>query len=246
MTLSEDMKAIIAGIANGAQNANGPAGDAVPATLFAPVVGFDDVKDLIRRALLATRPVHVLLEGPPASAKTLFLMELGRLPGAHFVVGGTASRAGLADVLVMWRPRFLLVDEIETVQRMKDYAVLLHVMESQQVVLTKHGKRLCIPMTTSVFAAGNDTRKLPRALLSRFGGPESVIRLRPYRREEFVEVATRVLVEREGAPESFARACAAAAARAGSRDVRYAVRLARLAHDAADLGAILRALGRSG
>ncbi len=246
MTLSEDMKALIAGIAGDHEDATGPVGHVALATLFEPVVGFDDVKELLRRAVLAMKPVHVLLEGPPASAKTLFLMELGRLPGAHFVVGGAASRAGLADVLVMWRPRFLLVDEIETVQRMKDYAVLLHVMESQEVVLTKHGKRLRIPMTTSVFAAGNDIRKLPRALLSRFGGPESVIRLRAYRREEFVEVATRVLVEREGASEPFARACAAAAAGVGSRDVRYAVRLARLAHDVADLDAILRAFRRRG
>jgi len=246
MTLSEDMKALIAGVASDFRNTNQPPGDAVLATLFAPVVGFDDVKDLMRRALLATRPVHVLLEGPPASAKTLFLMELGRLPGAHFVVGGTASRAGLAELLVMWRPRFLLVDEIETIARLKDYAVLLHLMENQEVVVTKHGKRLRIPMTSSVFAAGNDARRLPRALVSRFGGPEAILRLRPYRREEFLEVATEVLVQREGVPHAFARTCARAATDVGSRDIRFAVRLARLARDASDLGTVLKAFGRRG
>ncbi|OGO49109.1 MAG: hypothetical protein A2W34_06435 [Chloroflexi bacterium RBG_16_64_32] len=238
------MKALIAGIAGDRWKADQPPGDAVLATLFAPVVGFDDVKDLLRRAVRATRPVHVLLEGPPASAKTLFLMELGRLPEAHFVVGGTASRAGFAELLVMWRPRYLLVDEVETIARLKDYAVLLHLMENQEVVVTKHGKRLRIPLTTSVFAAGNDTRKLPRALLSRFGGPESVLRLRAYRREEFIEVATKVLVEHEGVARSFAEACAHAAAAVGSRDVRFGVRLARLARDEASLDGVIQAFGR--
>ncbi len=92
MTLSDDMKTSIAGIANDFLNTNQRPGEEVLATLFAPVVGFDNVKDLFRRAVRATRPVHVLLKGHPASAKTLFLMELGRLPEAHFVVGGTASR----------------------------------------------------------------------------------------------------------------------------------------------------------
>jgi Holliday junction DNA helicase RuvB len=244
MTLSDDVKALIADIADDFRNTPQAVDDKVLATLFEPIVGFDDVKDLLRRAVLAAKPVHVLLEGPPASAKTLFLMELGRLPEAHFVVGGTASRAGLAELLVMWRPRFLLVDEIETIARMKDYGVLLHLMESQEVVITKHGKRIRIPLTTQVVAAGNDSRRLPRALVSRFGGPESILRLRAYRREEFIEVCAKVLTERERVARGFAEACALAAAEAGSRDVRYAVRLARLARNEADLDPVLRAFGR--
>lgn len=71
----------------------------MPDDLFAPIIGYDDVKDLFRTALLAPRPVHVLLEGPPASAKTLFLMETGRLPRAVVALGGTSTKAGLTDLL---------------------------------------------------------------------------------------------------------------------------------------------------
>lgn len=212
--------------------------------MFGPVVGHDDIKAFLRKALAAEKPVHVLLEGPPASAKTLFLMELGRLPQAYFVVAGTASRAGLAELLVTWRPRILLIDEVETIPRLRDYAVLLHLMENEEVVVTKHGKRLRIPLTTWVFAAGNDTSRLPRALVSRFGGKEAVLRFRAYRSEEFVAIATRVLVEREGTAEAFAVGVANATLDLGSKDVRLAVRLARVAKDAASLRDVVETIRR--
>jgi hypothetical protein len=42
--------------------------------LFDDICGFDDVKDLFKMAIQAERPVHLLLCGPPASAKSLFMV----------------------------------------------------------------------------------------------------------------------------------------------------------------------------
>ena len=215
------------------------------ATLFTPVIGHDDVKKIFQYALLSQRPVHVILEGPPASAKSLFLMELGRLPSAHFVLGGTSSKAGLTDLLLMYRPRFLLIDEIETIDNSKDYAALLHLMENQEVVETKyHRSHDPVPMNTWVFAAGNDVREIGDALLSRFGGKEGVIRLRAYNPQEFVDVATKVLILREGVQENFAGKVAKATLNLGSRDVRLAVRLARLTQDEERLNEVVETLRR--
>lgn len=91
-------------------------------------------------------------------------------------------------------------------------------------------------MTSCVFGLG---RSEPLA-----AGPESILRLGAYRREEFIDVSTKVLTEREGVTESFALACAVAATTAGSRDVRFAVRLARLARNEADVDPIVEAFGR--
>ena len=44
--------------------------------IFEDVVGYDDIKKVFRMALKADEPIHVLLVGPPASAKTIFL-DLG-------------------------------------------------------------------------------------------------------------------------------------------------------------------------
>jgi predicted ATPase with chaperone activity len=57
-TLSQNNKPIII------RNKNG---------LFDDIVGFEDVKDLFKMAIQAERPVHLLLCGPPASAKSLFM-----------------------------------------------------------------------------------------------------------------------------------------------------------------------------
>ena len=49
--------------------------------LFAPIVGYDDVKELFRMALLAERPVHILLDAPPATV--VLSGEVGELPRGH-------------------------------------------------------------------------------------------------------------------------------------------------------------------
>ena len=44
--------------------------------IFEDVVGYDDIKKVFRMALKSDEPIHVLLVGPPASAKTMFLEAL--------------------------------------------------------------------------------------------------------------------------------------------------------------------------
>lgn len=41
--------------------------------LFSDIIGHEEVKELLTATLLAEKPVHVMLTGPPALAKTLFL-----------------------------------------------------------------------------------------------------------------------------------------------------------------------------
>jgi Holliday junction DNA helicase RuvB len=51
--------------------------------LFHDIVGFEDVKYLFRIAIEAERPVHLLLCGPPASAKSLFMSSLTNLERSY-------------------------------------------------------------------------------------------------------------------------------------------------------------------
>ena len=139
----------------------------VPADLFSVIVGFEDVKTVIKRSLEAKRPVHILLVGPPSTAKSLFLMELSNLPSARYALGGRSSRAGISRFLIEARPRYLLIDDIEKMD-MKDYSVLISLMETGVVSELLAGRTETIQLKTWVFASANDQSKLPPELRSRF------------------------------------------------------------------------------
>jgi Holliday junction DNA helicase RuvB len=74
------------------------------------------VKELLIACLLAEKPVHVLLAGPPALAKSLFLWDIERAAGerAVWLVGSATSKAGLWDVISERQPQVLLIDDVAT------------------------------------------------------------------------------------------------------------------------------------
>ena len=53
--------------------------------LFDPIIGFDDIKEIFQLSINADKPVHILLVGPPASAKSIFMNCLTKLK-QNFVV----------------------------------------------------------------------------------------------------------------------------------------------------------------
>lgn len=198
----------------------------IPEDLFDPIVGFDDIKEILRLSLASERPVHQFLWGPPASAKTLFMLELERMGDARYTLGSTTSRAGLRQLLMETQPRYLLVDELDK-GRESDYAVLLSAMENGIMVDTHFDRHERVNLNMWVFAAGNSKDRIWPEILSRFG---EGLRIAPYTPAEFLEVAERVLVMREGAPQDVAGTIAASTLQElRSRDVRDAIRVYRMA-----------------
>ena len=60
---------------------------------FGNIEGYDDIKDIVRRALDADENYNLLLCGPPASAKTLFLLGiLECMKGVYFDGSNTTNR----------------------------------------------------------------------------------------------------------------------------------------------------------
>ena len=62
--------------------------------LFEDIIGYDDIKTLFRMAINANDPVHILLIGPPALAKTLFMRTLTQLQNSYLIDGGNSTKAG--------------------------------------------------------------------------------------------------------------------------------------------------------
>jgi len=121
----------------------------LPNDLFNDIIGHDEVKEMLIAALSALKPVHVLLAGPPALAKTLFLWDIERVYGesALWLLGSATSKAGLWDVIGERQPRVLLIDEIDRMSAV-DAAGLLSLMEGGRLVRAKKaeqwtGQSLC-------------------------------------------------------------------------------------------------------
>lgn len=197
----------------------------IPGDLFRIIVGHDDVKEMLSRSIKSIHRVHVLLHGSPASAKSLFLEELSRLPQSRFVLGSSLSKAGLLEILFNERPRFLIIDEIDKIDDEDNLSALLSLMERGRVVEAKFKKYRSINLNTTVFAACNRIDVLPPELLSRF----LKLRFRDYTSDEFIEVVRIVLTEREKVPLQLAIYIGEKVLKElQSRDPRDAIRVARL------------------
>lgn len=103
----------------------------LPDDIFEDIIGHDDVKELLRAVLIAEKPVHVLLAGPPALAKSLFLWDIERTYGeqALWLVGSATSKAGLWDLVAEREPQLLLIDELDKMNA-ADTAALLSIIQN--------------------------------------------------------------------------------------------------------------------
>lgn len=170
--------------------------------LFKNIVGHDDIKKTLKLALKSKKPVHVLLIGPPATAKTLFLEEIyNTFKNSEFVFGSTTSSAGLFNLLISKRPKILLIDEIDKLVSEDNLSILLSLMESSCIKKTKANLTTnIIKLETKVFAAGNKDN-LPKELSDRF----IKLYLREYTRDEFLEVCEKYISNTENVDENLVR-----------------------------------------
>jgi len=184
----------------------------------------EDVKELLTACLLAEKPVHVLLAGPPALAKSLFLWDIEQAAGerAIWLVGSATSKAGLWDLVAERQPKIILIDELDKMNA-ADTASLLSLMEGGRLVRAKRGRELNLSNQLRVVAASNRTGILSPELKSRF----AIRKLTAYSRSDYLTVVRGVLARREGLEQELADEVARHLDGV-SQDVRDAIRVARL------------------
>src|SRR5437879_3404706 len=200
-------------------------------SLFDSIVGFDDVKELFDMSIRADKPVHLLLVGPPASAKSLFMSSLTKLERSYYVVGSSSTKSGIFDYLFEYRPRYFIIDEIEKMNK-RDQTSLLNLMESGILSELKHNQKRTTQLKTWVFASCNTVEKMLPPLLTRFRD----IHFKPYTEQEFVDIAVEILDREEGVDREVAMIIADAVFnRLKSTNIRECVRLARLTRSESNL-----------
>ena len=200
---------------------------------FSNVIGYPEIKKLLLRAIISKEPVNVLLTGPPASSKSVFLLDmLQGLDNAYFIDAVGASGAGMIDHLFNNNTKYLLIDEIDKLKK-NDQAALLNVMETGIISETKlKGKTRQKKMKLSIFATSNNVERLSGPLRSRF----MVLHLEDYTYEEFREIVGRLLKKRyDMEPEVSEKISLGVWNYMKSKDVRDAIKIAKLTKSSSDI-----------
>lgn len=196
---------------------------------FSNIVGNDDLKKLLMRAIVAKDGVSYCLVGPPASAKSVFLQEMEKgLDDAVFIDGTGASGRGLVDVLVS-KPnvKYLLIDEIDKMTK-KDVTVLYNVLETGRLQRNKKDQKFDKMFPgLRVFATSNSKERLPKPLQSRI----QPLIMYEYSYEEFEQIAIRLLTQRYKLPETTAIKIASGVwTKLKSKDIRRVLAIGRVAN----------------
>jgi Holliday junction DNA helicase RuvB len=197
--------------------------------LFYDIIGYDHIKRLFRMALDSDSAIHILLVGPPASAKTMFLTSLmHHLKNSYFADGGNSSKAGIIDYVFENRPLYLLVDEIDKMAS-KDQALLLNLMETGIISETKYGKTRSAQMKVSVFATSNYVKRISTPLRSRF----FTVKLEPYTYQQFCDISAGLL-SHHNIDESIGNVIANAVW-SKSQDIRDCIKIGTMAKSIEDV-----------
>ena len=103
---------------------------------FSDIIGYPDIKKILVKCILSNS-MHVILDGPPASAKSMFLLAMeSKLENIYYVDGTNATGPGMVKYLFENDVKYLLLDEVEKMS-IANQNVLLNVMETGILTSTK-------------------------------------------------------------------------------------------------------------
>jgi replication-associated recombination protein RarA len=171
--------------------------DSIPETETDPferIVGYDGLKGITKLALESEENYNLLFQGPPASAKTMFLEAIieyaaahNNIPAVYFDATNMTTR--MLDVLEQERPRIICIDEIEKLQ--KNYQEkILNFAESGKVKVDQMARQydFTIPHA-KIFATANDLKRVSKPLQSRF----RKLTLPAYTEEQFMKISSMMM-----------------------------------------------------
>ncbi|MFL6423019.1 MAG: AAA family ATPase, partial [Nitrososphaeraceae archaeon] len=84
--------------------------------LFSKIEALDDVKEMMLRALESSDRCHILLTGPPACAKSMFMLEIEKhmQSKVYFAEGAATTKAGLHRFIAENQHKeIIIIDEID-------------------------------------------------------------------------------------------------------------------------------------
>jgi Holliday junction resolvasome RuvABC ATP-dependent DNA helicase subunit len=195
--------------------------------VFSKIEGLDDIKEMMLRALESSERAHTLLTGPPASSKSLFMLEIEKFMQSkvYFAEGAATTKAGIQK-FISENPHkeIIMIDEIDKIP-VKDQEGLLTMMERAAFTSTKVRNTKTVKADIVIFATSNSTDRLSKPLLSRF----TVFEIPEYSYREFEAISVRIIKK---LPQNTVIQIASSVWKRGSRDIRDILKIAKLCNPA--------------
>jgi holliday junction DNA helicase RuvB len=166
---------------------------------------------------------HTLLTGPPACAKSLFMLETEKFMQSkvYFAGGASASKAGLHRFIAENQHKeVIIIDEIDKMP-LQHQEGLLTMMERGNFTSTKVRNTKTVKANIVIFATSNSTDRLSKPLLSRF----TVLEIPEYSYPEFEAISVKIIKK---LPQNIAIQIASSVWKMGSRDIRDVLKIAKL------------------
>jgi MoxR-like ATPase len=191
--------------------------------VFSNIEGLDDIKEMMLRALESQERAHTLLIGPPACAKSLFMLGIEKLMRSkiYFAEGASTTKAGLQKFIAENQDKeIIIIDEIDKMP-MKDQEGLLTLMERGAFTSTKVRNTRTVKANVVIFATSNSTERLSKPLLSRF----TLFEIPEYTYPEFEAISVRIIKK---LPQNTVIQIASSVWKTGSRDIRDVLKISKL------------------
>jgi Holliday junction resolvasome RuvABC ATP-dependent DNA helicase subunit len=191
--------------------------------VFSKIEGLDDIKEMMLRALESPERAHTLLVGPPACAKSLFMLEIekGMQFGVYYTEGAATTKAGLQKFIgENQHKEIIIIDEIDKMP-IQHQEGLLTMMERGEFTSTKVRNTKTVKANIVIFATSNSTERLSKPLLSRF----AIFEIPQYTYEEFEAISVRIIKKLH---RSAIIQIASSVWNTGNRDVRDVIKIAKL------------------
>jgi Holliday junction resolvasome RuvABC ATP-dependent DNA helicase subunit len=164
--------------------------------IFDEIIGYDDLKHVLRLALSSEYSISILLAGNPGNGKSSFLqcMEKNYLGHSLYLDCTMMTKSGLFDLLSNNKKvKILLLDEISLLKKV-DQGILLNLLQSGVLIDTKYKRHNELKLKSlKVFATCNDTERLISPLSNRF----DKFVLPDYTYDEFREIGFKIIRKKE-------------------------------------------------
>jgi MoxR-like ATPase len=191
--------------------------------VFSNIEGLDDIKEMLLRALESPERAHTLLIGPPACAKSLFMLQIGEgmRYESYFTEGAATTKAGLQKFITENpHKEIIIIDEIDKMP-IQHQEGLLTMMERGEFTTTKVRNTQTVNANVVIFATSNSTERLSKPLLSRF----TIFEIPEYSYEEFEAISVRIIKK---LPQNTIIHIASSVLKTGSKDIRDVLKIAKL------------------
>jgi holliday junction DNA helicase RuvB len=211
--------------------------------IFKYIYAHDKLKLIFNNAIASNEAIHILLTGASGTSKTLFLEAINeKVANCSFITSNSTGAGIISHIFDNPNLEILCIDEIEKIPK-AEIGVLLTLMESNRLVVTKKTMMCNREQKLRIFATCNDVNKLSIEMRSRF----LKFNLKDYSLDEFTMISINIVTSRFNKTQDFAQKLAQAVwYQLNSKDIRDVIKVARLARNESDIDMIIEAIQEYG